>query len=479
MNKKVTTGIVLIFCITALSLPVGVSAGDATEDAANIGFQMLEEPVNPRFIAMGFTGGALAGKGFSFYNPALPFLVGQSYLSAEYGMYPKADLKHTQLETVLSLENWFVGLSLHSESIDDIYETNVWGNPPYYDVPFSAQFTDISLAVGFTQWEDFALALSVNGLQDRIHDESAYALTFSAGAVVVPVPERLSLGLSLLNVGFSTPMLGADSGSVWGEGEKLPLNARFGAAWTDSFKDMPYTVALDVVYRNVRDRSDPFTRHIRDRFTVPLGFELWPLPPLAVRMGKRINFPTEIINFGIGFKLEQLTVDASFVIPRLVDDAELKWLTGITWYLSADHKKRRGKKKAVDKPSTVTQRKPVSDTAKPAQDTLGQVGGQTPKQAVDTTKIKPATVHGEGIPTTNTPQPVQEKDTSSVPDESVIPPRTLQSGENPAIKDSEIPGAEQTPADPIKKPDEPIQKTSPPAEAPEAPSSTPFDTIPQ
>jgi hypothetical protein len=111
-------------------------------------------------------------------------------------------------------------------------------------------------------------------------------------------------------------------------------------AWTDTLKDFPYTITMDVVYRNVYDRDRSFKRNIQDRFTVPFGVEVKLLPPLAIRMGKRFNHPTEAFNFGIGLNSESLLVDASFVIPKLVDDVELKWLTSITYKLETRRKNK-------------------------------------------------------------------------------------------------------------------------------------------
>ena len=349
-------------CFIAFFLFFSIQADDITEDAANSGFHFLEEYINPRFIAMGTAGAALSGKGFSFYNPAIPFLMKKTYLSVEYGQYPKADLKHAQLEGVLSLEKWFFGLSLHNESIDNIYETNFWGNLPFYNAPFSQQFINMSLVIGFSQWSDFAFALCINGTQDRIHDEHAYALSFSGGAVYMPLPDHLTLGLSILYLGTSTPMLGADSANSWGKGEDLPLNSRFGVSWTDKLKDIPYTAAFDIVYRNVRDRSDRFTKYAKYRFAFPLGVEVWPLPPLAVRLGKRFNRPTEVINFGVGLKLDPLSVDASFVVPKLIDDAEIKWLTSITYNLRSKKTRKPRETVIFEKPLIISPQSSPSDS---------------------------------------------------------------------------------------------------------------------
>jgi hypothetical protein len=149
-------------------------------------------------------------------------------------------------------------------------------------------------------------------------------------------------------------MIGSDSKGAWGEGEDLPMNSRLGVAWSDRIREIPYTLALDVVYRNVRDKSEGFSRRIQERFTVPVGLEVQPLPPLFVRMGKRFNHPTEVINFGLGLKLSTLSFDASFVVPKLVDDSQLKWLGSITYNLKTDRDKKTVKRIEIKKPALVT-----------------------------------------------------------------------------------------------------------------------------
>ncbi|MGD9200348.1 MAG: hypothetical protein PVI26_02195 [Chitinispirillia bacterium] len=356
-----------------------IYADDIKASAANTGFQLLENPVNPRFIAMGSAGTASSGSGFSYYNPALPFLIGTSYLSAEYGQYPKADLKRTHLEGVVFLEEWFFGITFHTESIENIFPVNIWGNLPGYDKPFSQQFTNISLNCGFSKWEDFAFAVSFNAMQDRIEDEYAYAFTVSTGAVFIPIPGHLTVGLSLLNYGTSTPMLGSDNKKSIGDGEDIPMNSRLGITWIHSIKEIPYTFALDVVYRNVLDRDKSFKRNIRDRFTVPIGLEVKPLAPLAIRIGKRFNLSTEIINFGLGVNLDLLHVDLSFVIPRLIDDNQIKWLTAVTYYLrkkkDQGHTGTQNQQKKADTSQSVIKAEPVTEH-------------DTPEEIIDTSRSK-------------------------------------------------------------------------------------------
>jgi len=428
ISKAVFGALVIVSCIV-----VPAAAGDdVAEDAASAGFQLLEEYINPRFIGMGTAGTALSGKGFSFYNPASPFLAGSTYLSVEYGLYPKADLKHAQLEGVLYLPEWFFGISLHSESIDDIYETNFWGNLPYYDAPFSYQFINVSVNAGFTRWEDIAFAVCVNGTQDRIHDEYAYAVSVSAGALYRPIVDRLTVGLSLLYAGVSTPMIGSDTKGAWGEGEDLPMNTRLGAAWSDRIRDIPYTLALDVVYRNVRDRNAGFTRRMQDRFSVPVGLEVQPVAPLFIRMGKRFNHPTEMVTFGMGLKLSTLSFDASFVVPRLVDDSQLKWLGCITYNLKTGRDSKAVKKIQVKKPALVTPAEPTPavspvKTEEPAavkaappviESDSAAVLQNTKKEPLPGVSPKTETVTADTIPPLNTGKPA---DTTPVQNQQILP----------------------------------------------------------
>lgn len=377
MEKKLKFFTITSWIFVAIAGAFPLFAGDITEDAANVGFQLLEEPQNPRSLAMGATGTALDGQGFAYYNPAKAFLAKQSYLTVDFGNYNKADLHDILLESSVLLTNWFVSLSLRNTSVDDIYETNFWGNLPFYDVPFSSQLTAVSLAAGYSQWEDFAIAVCVNGVQDRIHDSYAYALSLSAGAVLKIIPDHLTAGLSMTHLGNSTPMLGDDKGSTWGEGEKLPFNSRLGIAWNYAIKSMPFTAALDIVYRNVRDAGGSFTRRIQDRFTVPLGLEFQPLDFLAIRMGKRFNHRTELLSFGAGLRLDPLEVNLSFVAPKLVDDAQIKWHTSVTYYLR--------KKSGAQQPD-----KPIKPAARTvvAPDTVSAVDKKVapkPQPVIDTT----------------------------------------------------------------------------------------------
>jgi hypothetical protein len=372
--------------------------------AARTGFQMIEEPVNTRSIALGGAGAAIDGFGVAVYNPAMPFIAGRTYLTFEFGNYAQGDMRDVLLESSVRIRNFFTGLSLRSVSIDDIYETNFWGNLPSYDAPFSSQTNMVSLHAGYSQWDDFAVALCVSGIQDRIQDEVAYALTGSAGAVYIPLPQRLALGLSVMHAGISTPMLGSDGAAAWGRGEKTPLNARLGAVYTQAIAAVPCAIAFDIVYRNVYDREHGFTGEPLDRFTFPLGIEVRPVEQVALRMGKRINHPVDMFNFGAGLRLDPLSVDVSFVIPRFVNDADLKWRLNLAWRLKTPAPAKNPSQDAAKKPAPVPAAAPPAEDVRPTDIPPGRESAPAaPAQSVPSVN-DPGNGSGSGDPAAE-PQP--------------------------------------------------------------------------
>jgi hypothetical protein len=134
---------------------------------------------------------------------------------------------------------------------------------------------------------------------------------------------------------------------------------RLGAAFSDTLMRLPVTAALDVVYRDVGDKVQK-VKNIAPRLTVPLGVEVWPTEYVALRLGKRINFETELINFGLGFRFRPLSFDMSFVIAKLYQDVEVKPAFGLTYTPSPKNKA----KTVISAPAAeVKPLTPASDTA--------------------------------------------------------------------------------------------------------------------
>lgn len=347
--KNVKKTSIIIALLVLLLWTVGYSS-DTKNDAAMTGFHLVEEPVSPKSIAMGTVGAALSQSSFSFYNPANPFLGKGMYFTPEYGLYNKNDLNKLFFEVVLPGDEGFYGISLKSTTISQIYRVKDLGNLPDYNQSFNAQFLQGTVNIVKSKWEDFAYGIAVSGIYDRIENYRAYALTFSGGAIYRLLNNRLNVGLSFMNFGWSTSYdrssVGEDEEkkkSILGDGEKLPAHIRMGASWTDTLKNgMEYTGATDVVYRAVRDRDAKFTKHIKDRVYVPVGAELKVIPQIAVRLGKRFNFPTEIVNFGLGFDFDPLLLDISCVIPKIVDKGEFTFMSSFTYYIKSSSDDEEG-----------------------------------------------------------------------------------------------------------------------------------------
>jgi hypothetical protein len=58
-----------------------------------------------------------------------------------------------------------------------------------------------------------------------------------------------------------------------------------------------------------------------------------PTDYIALRLGKRINFQTEIINFGAGFHLAPLSFDFAVVVSNLQNDIEYRPMFSLTYSL--------------------------------------------------------------------------------------------------------------------------------------------------
>ncbi len=398
-------GLVAVLC--------AVAAADVRTNAANVGFQLLEEPINPMLLGMGSAGTANASRGFSYYNPALPALLEKPYLSVEYGRYSAGDLQRGHFETAWPFAKWFVGASAHTEAIDDIISTDYFGRVSPNET-FSSQLTTIALDAGLVRGH-FALGLCLNGTQERIAEYRAYALSASAGVVYSPIPRKLVFGLSAFHLGMSTSMI--DTTYDWGEGARLPKTGRFGVAWTDTIKGIGYTAVADVVFRNADLRV-----------MVPVGVEVRFLEQVAVRIGKRINHDTEILNLGAGLSLPPLSCDVSFVIPKLVEDAELKWLLAITYTLKGAPGLRK---------STVTVSEKEAAVVKPAQEPVS-----------DSLAVKSGDTAEEQILIEELPEEPVIKDTSAI--DTTAAPKAAEDGGSdtgaPSPSSNDEPAEEHEPA---------------------------------
>ena len=323
----------LICAVLVLSIPNASYGLDSL--SANSAFQFLDEPVIPRLVGMGNAGTAFDDGGFSFVNPAQPYLKQNQDISIGFAPLP-GDLSVPFFEVAWGFPDFFLGLHGSNYAINNIVPATEQG-PNYQVDAFSYGFSLISLDAGY-KFARGAIALTLNGMQERIQTSSRYGYSISAGGLYKIIPGKLTAGLAMLNEGKTTAFTYSSNvtGNINEQGvqENLPRSGRLGLAYTDTLKSFPVNVACDVVYRDVGDKVQA-AKNIVPRITVPLGIEVWPTSYVAVRLGKRINFETEVINFGAGLRFQPLTFDMAFVISQLQGDIEVKPMFGLTYAIAA------------------------------------------------------------------------------------------------------------------------------------------------
>jgi hypothetical protein len=387
-------------------------------------FFFAEEPVNARNTAMGCAGAALDGGGFSFYNPASIALTPSPFIGIEYGIQG-GGLSKSLIKTAWMFPSWFVGAALPVQSND-------WqiGTEQGMGAMSSNQMFGPTIAGGYRRGP-FATGHAIALLSERIGDFTMHAVTYSTGVTYRIIPGALTAGASAYHYlrldTLKTPWTKIPRG--WRQSAKgLPRMIRAGVAWNDTlFSDLPCTFTADLLYRD-----------ISDRLMVPVGAEVWMLPWIAARAGKRFNHPTDVLHVGCGIRWSSLAADFDYSFdqpPAPGADLEPKWLFGLTYSLKnpvaakqADH------------------RKPVADI-KPA----------AVKQAPIPAEKPPAPVQ----PSPATKDSVQKPDTEpavlpTAPTDTAIPgplpeEATPQSGTDPAPVDSHIvPPSPSLPADTTK-----------------------------
>ncbi|MGB7567196.1 MAG: hypothetical protein WBM07_05015 [Chitinivibrionales bacterium] len=361
-----------LLCLAAIFLiPAPGLALDSL--SANSAFQFLDEPVIPRLAGMGNAGTAFDNGGFSFVNPAQPYLKQDQDISIGYAPLP-GDLTVPFFEAAWGFPDFFLGLHGSNYEISNIIPATEQGTNPAN--PFSYGFTLLSMDAGY-KFGRGAIGLTINGMQERIETSSRFGYSISAGGIYRIIPGKLAAGLALLNEGKTTAFTFSSdvTGNLdeQGEQENLPRSGRLGLAYTDTLKSFPFSVACDAVYRDVGDKVQAAS-NIVPRITVPLGIEVWPTNYVAVRVGKRLNFETEIINFGAGLRFQPLTFDMAFVVTQLQGDVEVKPMFGLTYAITA-----------VPKPATklVMPSVKVTDTAATQKNAPVP---EAPKTPVDSTR---------------------------------------------------------------------------------------------
>ena len=298
--------------------PTLLMAQDSTAAGA---FAFLDYPVGPRQTAMANAGTGAAGGGFAFVNPAQITLASSNSVSAGYAPMPD-DFSASYAEGVVAAGIYSFGVNVSNYAIDNIVPSTEQG-ADYTISAGSYGFTFVSLSAAMKK-NKTGLALMATGMQERIMSYTRYGYSLSAGATYSLIPGRLLLGAAGLHL-LSTMTAFTYGADETGSIESVPRTLRVGAGYSDTVKNLPLQVNCDIVYR---DKGTGVSR-----FSVPVGIEVRPTDYIALRIGKRFNFETDVINFGAGLQLAPLTFDFSIVVSKLYTDIEYRPMFSLTYSL--------------------------------------------------------------------------------------------------------------------------------------------------
>jgi hypothetical protein len=334
-----------IAALLAALLPALFSrAFGQNQEASMAGFQFLDFLASPRQVAMGHAGTALGGSGFASYNPASPAITDRPYLNLGYAPLPSENTI-AFCEGAWMFLNMFAAAAITNEFIGGIIPAD-FRDGPDYDIPGSYDGTMLSLCFGY-RGEALGLALCLNGLQERIVSYAGYGISVSAGLTYRVIPQKLTLGAAVFQLGSTTGDL--DETRYFGGGAPLPRSGRAGAAYSDTLLKVAYTVAADIVYRDVGNKLTSASQFF-DRVSVPVGIEAWPTKYIAVRIGKRFNYETDVFSFGAGLRFAMLSFDMSCDVTSLVTDIEFNPYFALTYTLPPPKPKAASVKKSPPKP---------------------------------------------------------------------------------------------------------------------------------
>jgi hypothetical protein len=407
---------ILIVAAFAIAGAAGALVPSQAEEYPH--FFFAEEPVNPRNTAMGCTGAALDGGGFSFYNPASIAFAKSPFIGMEFGQQG-GGLSKSLIETAWMFQSWFVGAVMPVQSTD-------WqiANEQDMGAMSSNQMFGPTIAGGY-HYGPFATGHAIMLLNERIGDYAIHAVTYSTGVIYRIIPGSLAAGASAYHYLRFDPFRSSRTGIPrgWYQSAKgLPRMVRAGVAWSDTVIEIPYTVAADIVFRDVVS-DDPDYKDSTRRFMAPIGIEAWILPWIAARIGKRFNHPGDLLHIGCGLRWSSLAFNFDYALdrpPAPGADLEPKWLFGLTYSLKSP------------------------------------VAAKEAEHQRSSTDIKPAEVKQAPIPVEKPPVPVQPspatQDSVQKPDTepAVLPtaPTDTAAGPGPLQEDATPQsGADNAPAD--------------------------------
>ena len=340
--------LILLICTIALF------SDEVHSEGAASGFQLLSRPAGVSAVGRGYTGVASQGTFARYYNPAMYSSIDKHHISIELMRRMSiSDLQATQFELGFSVNRLFFAFEAANQTVGNIYITDdLPGGFPDDAAATAWQFSEFSLNIGMRSDEFLSWGVTFGTAFDRFDGEVAYALIFGAGITYDLFDHKLKLGASAINWGLTTPMWG-EGDETFGHGEALPSSIRLGAAYTQYIGQVRLMGSADMVYTHVFESRDSIESDFGNRIAVPLGIEVSPIDWATIRVGKRINGGSDIINFGLGFNNDWIAADLSFVIHSYGGVSEVEWMTGVTLTLG-NSKAKEQQKIIVDEPAIVT-----------------------------------------------------------------------------------------------------------------------------
>ncbi|MFA5778628.1 MAG: PorV/PorQ family protein [Elusimicrobiota bacterium] len=254
------------------------------------GAQFLNIPVSARAASLGeaYTGFA-EDSGIIEYNPAGLGNIFTNELSLSHLAYFE-DTTLQSIAVALPTRKFVFGLNgkyLNSKDTErDIYGID---RNDFYII-------DWSIMGGFAYkiTPDFSLGLSVRNISQKLKDKTASGASFGLGAFTVMPRQKVSLGISVVNIGQGMKFID--------ESDPLPLTLKMGGSWGITYKT---TLLVEVI--------QPNDAGLRQR----LGLEYHFSEPLWLRLGWKINQRKfdDYTGFtgGFGLRFGKFYLDYAFV----------------------------------------------------------------------------------------------------------------------------------------------------------------------
>ena len=426
--KKTVFIIATLCCIGSAA-----AASKPDVDNARTGFQPLSWAFEgASSAALGQGGTTLSGPGAILRNPSLIGRAEGPQLTTQYGAWLRdADVQNALVELLLPLKGAAIGLTLASNGISDIGLSDDFGNR-LTGTAYS-RLSTLQAALAWSPFEDVTMGFSVGGTYEHIVDSRAFALTAGLGAIISPT-QNLRAGLSISSIGITTPM--ADTNETFTDGEPLPFTVRLGGSWTDTIKGVvPFSAQIDVRYDYAGDTASDISGNMGKRITVPVGISVTPVSFLTIRAGKRILFPGELFDFGLGLSVAPFTVDAGFSVPRFDKTNEFRFTTAITF--SPDRAGKKPPKTRMKLPADTVHALPADSVKVPAP--IAPVSAASP----DSLKVNDSNVvisvgsSTKAVPV-DTAAPALPQDTTSSSGNQVEPVSATHSDSTSSVSSPEV-----------------------------------------